>query len=215
MDYIPWPNSWNGPCRRHGRPRLWAPVQIWATKRFAIWLPGWWWCPPTVLWPSIDRVPRPVAHYDCAGRWWKTRSRWPAPICGKKRKKKVNEHVQFIFGSQGRKKKKNKFRQVDGPCLIADEAENKFQKLVKLSNKKEEEKIPPVFSVETEKDPVSFPFDERGRAGLLHVAKPASWNTAVDDNRGIFTHDRVLRFGRKHQILIASCWWGQIREPKG
>jgi hypothetical protein len=103
-------------------------------------------------------------------------------------------------------KEKNKFRQVDGPCLIADEAENKFQKLVKLSKKKEkEEKIPPVFSVETEKDPVSFPFDERGRAGLLHVAKPASWNTAVDDNRGIFTHDRVLRFGRKHQILIASC----------
>jgi hypothetical protein len=45
----------------------------------------------------------------------------------------------LFLGHRGGKEK-NKFRQVDGPCLIADEAENKFQKLVKLSNKKEEEK---------------------------------------------------------------------------
>ena len=79
---------------------------------------------------------------------------------------------------------------------------------VRESFGKERDKIPSVFSVETQQDSVSFPFDERSRAGVFHVAQPASWNTAVDDNGRILAHDRILRLGCKHQILIASWKMG-------
>lgn len=47
----------------------------------------------------------------------------------------MNTSNLFLGHRGGKEKEINKFRQVDGPCLIADEAENKFQKLVKLSKK--------------------------------------------------------------------------------